>query len=91
MAVESIQSVRAEIAIIDDQVRDAVQEARVVTQENDKLAEERALQDRIRERKEEDDQVAAQLAADLLAFDRNIGRSLHDRVAERGAILDIVA
>ncbi len=99
MAVESIQSVREQIAFIDAKDREAVRQALITRGVGDREDEERAIQDRVRLRKEEDDAKAQRLAADLLEFDRNTGRDLqtridersHDPAAERGALLDIEA
>ena len=59
-------------------------------QELDDLNVERAREDRVRERREDDTQRADKLAAELRELDEIIRQSLLNRNAERGANFDIV-
>ena len=86
MAVYSIDVVQTLLAITGQQVLVSPLSER----EQDELNIERAREDRVRERREDDIQRADQLAAELRELDEIIRQSLLNRNAERGAVFDIV-
>jgi len=86
MADNSIDVVQTLLAITDQQVL----VSRLSEQEQYELSLERAREDRIRQRQEDDILRAEQLAADLRELDESAEQDLLNRNAERGAVFNIV-